>query len=344
MQKMAKEMQEMVSRSGITQLATADKEGVPNGVPINFMKIFDWDCCSNPEGRYGRLLLNSTTRYISNLLVTICFLIGAMPGFAYNYNSGVPAPGDTSLTLNSVNYGGSDSFSAVLRNGSSPVGVILIHGRGESLFDGHVILPLRLDLNMRGYTTLSIETPVPKPPPPLPDSANPYAYTNFQFDAGPAGANYVFPELYARVRAAADELKSHGNSKVVLISFSLGSRLGAAYLSHGSPGSLPVVGFAGIGMGGAAVASLLDTPTSIHGITVPLLDLYGSQDNSDVLARAADRRAAYTGPSYSQYIQGGSGHLWVGYEPQLISYVKDWITSVANSFTLFLPLILNHPI
>lgn len=41
MAKMTKEMQEMFNRAAIKQLATADKRGVPNVVPINFMKIHD---------------------------------------------------------------------------------------------------------------------------------------------------------------------------------------------------------------------------------------------------------------------------------------------------------------
>lgn len=41
MAKMTREMQEMFNRTGIKQLATADKKGVPNVVPINFMKILD---------------------------------------------------------------------------------------------------------------------------------------------------------------------------------------------------------------------------------------------------------------------------------------------------------------
>lgn len=41
MAKMTKEMQEMFNRVGIKQLATADKNGVPNVVPINFIKILD---------------------------------------------------------------------------------------------------------------------------------------------------------------------------------------------------------------------------------------------------------------------------------------------------------------
>jgi len=41
MAKMTQEMQEMFNRAGIKQLATASKSGVPNVVPINFMKILD---------------------------------------------------------------------------------------------------------------------------------------------------------------------------------------------------------------------------------------------------------------------------------------------------------------
>lgn len=41
MPKMTQEMQEMFNRTGIKQLATADKNGVPNVVPINFIKILD---------------------------------------------------------------------------------------------------------------------------------------------------------------------------------------------------------------------------------------------------------------------------------------------------------------
>ena len=41
MAKMTNEMQEMFNRVGIKQLATANKNGVPNVVPINFMKLLD---------------------------------------------------------------------------------------------------------------------------------------------------------------------------------------------------------------------------------------------------------------------------------------------------------------
>jgi uncharacterized protein len=41
MAKMTEEMQLMFNRVGVKQLATASKNGIPNVVPINFMKILD---------------------------------------------------------------------------------------------------------------------------------------------------------------------------------------------------------------------------------------------------------------------------------------------------------------
>ena len=241
---------------------------------------------------------------------------------AYSYNLGDLSPGDTPLTLNS---GGSDNFTAVLRSGNSNIGVILLNGRGENVYDGHVILPLRLDLNSIGYSTLSIDLP---PAPTSSGDSNPYSYNNYQIDAANGTASVVFQESYERIRAATQELQSLGCTKELLIGFSLGSRIGSAYMSYGSAGSIPIIGYAGIGMGSDSVASLLDTPTSIAGITVPMLDLYGSLDDHDVLSSATARKNAYNGSSYTQIEQTGAAHQWVGYEPQLDSYVESFSSQV----------------
>ena len=261
------------------------------------------------------------------LLLAAVVSHSGLAGAAYTYNVNALSPGDTFLTLNSTGNGGSDSFAAVIRGGAGnpSVGVILLHGRGENTFDGHVILPLRIDLSARGYTTLSIDTPVPAPTLGFP---NPYDYRNFREDAT-TGANYVFPELYARVRTATDELMSLGRDKAVLVGFSMGSRLGSAYMRYGEAGSIPIIGFVGVGMASDAVASLLDTPTSLAGVTVPVLDLYGSQDNATVLSSVADRLSAYSGPSYTQFQQIGAEHQWVGYEAELIGQVAPWLAAVA---------------
>ncbi|MGE0557659.1 MAG: PEP-CTERM sorting domain-containing protein [Burkholderiales bacterium] len=265
-------------------------------------------------------------KYVGYILLSVACACSSIVHAAYVYNAGALSPGDTLLFLDSTGNGGdTNSFDAVLREGTSKVGVILLHGRGERTSDGHVILPLRLDLHTKGYTTLSIDTPLPDPV----INANPANYSNFQADAALGGTNYVFPELYSRVQAATDELQSRGIERAVLVGFSMGSRLGSAYMSFGAAGSIPIVGFIGVGMASDNMASLLDTPTSLAGISVPVLDLYGSLDNFTVLNSAANRAAAYAGPSYTQIEQAGTEHQWVDYEPQLISHVDRWMNVYA---------------
>ncbi len=266
---------------------------------------------------------------LRRILVLALTLLALPAEAAYIYNADALSAGDSLVTLDSTGFGGSDSFNGVLRtaSGTPSTGIILLHGRGESYLDGHVILPLRLSLEDSGYTTLSIDTPVPK----LADqTVTPdIAYTNYQNDASSGGSNYVFPEVYARVRTAADFLMGQGATQAVLVGFSLGSRFGAAYLAYGGTASIPIQGYVGVGMGADSLVSLLDTPTSLAGVTQPVLDLYGSNDNFAVLNSVGDRASNYTGSDYTQLSQIGSGHQWLGYEPQLVGDVSVWMDRIA---------------
>ncbi len=217
--------------------------------------------------------------------VCCALLIAALP-------SAAPAvPIDVDLVLDSTAYGGGGTFNGILREGSgSPaVGVILLHGRGQNP-DGNVVGPLRLSLNDLGYTTLSIALPVPA------DSNGNAVPTDFEdYVADVQGANYAFPELYARVHAAEAELQSHGVNRAVLIGFSLGSRMGAAFMARGGPGVLPILGYAGVGLYANSIDPL-DGGRTLDEIAVPVLDIYGSLDPNAVNG-AAEKAAAYgSGP------------------------------------------------
>ena len=206
-------------------------------------------------------------------------------------------PMDVALLLDSSAFGGGGSFPGILREGagSPAVGVILLHGRGQNP-DGNVVGPLRLSLNDLGYTTLSIALPIPA------DSNSNGVLTDFEdYVADVTGPNIVFPELYARVRAAESELQGHGVDRAVLIGFSLGSRMGAAFMARGAPGALPLLGYAGIGLYANSIDPLNGAAT-LDEIAVPVLDLYGSLDLTAV-AGAGARAAAYAsgpGPLFTQ--------------------------------------------
>jgi dienelactone hydrolase len=215
-------------------------------------------------------------------------------------------PIDVNLMLDSSGFGGAGTFSGILREGAGApdVGVILLHGRGAQP-NGRVVGPLRHSLNDLGYTTLSIALPVPA------DTDGDPGATDFQDYVNDVnGPDFAFPELYARVHAAQGELASRGVDEVVLIGFSLGSRMGAAFLARGAPGPVPVIAYAGIGMYANSIDPL-NTSLTLDEIGIPVLDLFGSLDTPAVTDAAA-RAAAYDfgpGVSYTQVVVPQSGPL-----------------------------------
>ncbi len=196
---------------------------------------------------------------------------------------------------------GGRSFNGLLLEGSSSpkVGVVMFHGRGATP-NSAVVRQMRRSLNNSGYTTLSIENPIP-----VDANGNgiPTDFYDYVADISSGGANYVFPEAYARLNASINLLQAQGVEQVVIAGFSLGSRLASAFVAKGQvAGNAPVVGLIGIGMYGTSFGSL-NPVISLGDITVPVLDLFGDSDRN-VVNTAAARKAAYGGlaSDYTQVI------------------------------------------
>ena len=198
------------------------------------------------------------------------------------------------LTLSSVAEGGSsNSFDGLLLQGSGTpvVGVVLLHGRGADP-DGPVVKELRQSLNAKGYTTLSIQEPFP---------AGGTAFLDYVNDV--VGSNIVFPETFARVRTAINELQARGVNKVVLLGFSMGSRLASAHVARGQINELPIIGLVGVGMYANSIEPL-NMAFTLDEVTVPVLDIYGDADTTAINTAPA-RRSAYksgSGTSYTQFM------------------------------------------
>jgi len=210
---------------------------------------------------------------------------------------------DMPVSLSSLSENGNSStFNSLLRSTEplqSTRGVILLHGRGGNP-DAAVVRQLRNDLAERGYTTLSVQEPVPvgfaegsgsKPP-----------FQNYIDDIN--GSNLVFPELYARVRSALNYLQQRGVQQVVLIGFSMGSRMATAHLANGVIDEIPIIGLVGVGMYANNIAPL-NIALTIGQVNVPVLDIYGSLDTNAVTT-ALSRKTAYEGsgigPAMTQLI------------------------------------------
>jgi len=215
-------------------------------------------------------------------VITLPFLL-----FISAYSFAVP------VNLNSSSEGGNSVFTGELMDSScSDTGVVMFHGRGSSP-TGPIVTELSASLNRAGYTTLSIENPLP-----LNQQVDFNSYVN-DINAD----NYVFPETYARMRSAINYLESLGVKKVVVAGFSLGSRLSTAHVARGQINELPVIGLIGIGMYGTSIDPL-NLSFTLDEVNVPVLDLYGDADTNAVNT-APSRLSAYntgTGVSYTQSV------------------------------------------
>lgn len=210
----------------------------------------------------------------------------------------------TTLSLSSVTEGGSANFSSLLLSPTAPntTSIVLLHGRGGNP-DSAVVRQLRKDLYQRDYTTLSIQEAVPAPYTEG-DSTNKPPYSSYINDVISNG-NSVFLETYARVRTAINELESRGSKRIILIGFSMGSRMAAAHVAKAQVDELPIDGLVGIGMyAGVSDPDPLKTTLTLVDVAIPVLDIYGDNDTPSA-STAAARKSAYesgSGLSYTQTV------------------------------------------
>jgi pimeloyl-ACP methyl ester carboxylesterase len=157
---------------------------------------------------------------------------------------------------------------------------VIMHGTGVHPNCPTVVLPLRVGLPESNWHTLSIQMPV---------MPNDVEYEDY-------------PPIYAgvpgRIDAAIEHLRGQGANSVVLIAHSQGATMIAYYLS--STGR-EVDGFVAIGMGPGISGTEADNIAHLPKISVPTLDLYGSEDLPEVPGSSGARAAAATGtPAFQQ--------------------------------------------
>lgn len=188
---------------------------------------------------------------------------------------------------------------------NAKMGVVVVHGIGIHP-DWGMIGTLRQRLPDYGYATLSIQMPV------LAADATPEAYA------------VTFPEAVERLQLAVGYLKVKGYQRIAIVSHSMGSRMAYAYMK---PNSAEITAWAALGM--TAPPRGHDPALIYSGIETPVLDLYGSKDLPQVLARAALRRASLAGNTASkQIVIAGSDHFYAGHEDEMVKAVRDFLDSV----------------
>ena len=187
---------------------------------------------------------------------------------------------------------------------NSDKGMVIVHGTGIHPNWQQVVQPIRVEMALHGWNTLSIQMPI--------------LHNEAQYEEYVA----LYPEVPPRLRAAEAFLKDKGIKTLLIVAHSQGATMSSYYLSrHPSD----VKGFIAIGMGATQKDSHINSAASLKKITIPVLDLYGDDDLPGVLETAdARKESSAENAQYSQQMIKGANHFFDGMDDELISAVADW--------------------
>lgn len=181
-----------------------------------------------------------------------------------------------------------------------PTAIIVLHGIGVHPDWGQVVQPLRVQLADAGWTTLSLQLPI------LPNEAEAKDYQP------------LLPEAASRIAAGIKYLQENGGKDVIVVAHSLGVTMTTHALANNA---IEVKALAGIGMGPGNTAYLSK-------IKIPVLDLYGSDDQPDVIASAAERAKSAGSKQYKQVKVEGANHFFDDKNDELLQAVTEWINGL----------------
>lgn len=189
---------------------------------------------------------------------------------------------------------------------------IILHGIGVHPDWPDVIHPLRTRLPESGWATLSVQMPI------LPNEAS--------------GIDYLplLPEVPPRIDAAINFLKAQGINNIVIIAHSLGTVMTSYYLSK-QPTS-KVRAFVGISMSEMNKDTQMSNVAMLKTITIPVLDIYGSQDEAHVLDYIQQRQQSATSANNQAYRQieiKDANHFYNNKDDELLQVIQSWLTSYA---------------
>ncbi len=191
--------------------------------------------------------------------------------------------------------------------------VILLHDMGQHLNWPGVIQPLREELPRYGWATLSLQMPV------LPMNVE-------QSDYGKS-----LQLASQRIQAGYDYLRGKKLLNTVLIGQGLGAASAIRHISQQE--ETPFVALVLISMADWNwLTPPLDALQDLGKISIPVLDVYASNDRAAVLEAVAERKKLIRPQLQETYRAariGGAGPYYSGFEQALLKRVRSWLFVVA---------------
>lgn len=188
--------------------------------------------------------------------------------------------------------------------------IVLAHGVGVHPDHG-LMGPLRTQLADAGFTTLSIQMPIA---------------------AAEAKLEDYYPKLFPlageRLAVAGEHLRAKGYNRVVLLAHSMGAWMANTYLDQAE--STPYAAWVTLGVTGRYTTRLFAMNLPILRVNLPLLDVYGSEDDRPGVVASADARASsLTDIAGSRQVKiDGADHFFARKEGEVVRVVADWLKSL----------------
>lgn len=214
---------------------------------------------------------------------------------------------------------GNREIFALLSEPDEPVidGIaIVLHGRGFHPDWPQVAGPLREGFADLGIPTFSVQMPV------LAKGAKYYEYLE------------IVPESFPRIQGAIEYLRGLGYSWIAIVAHSCSVHMTMAWLRQF--GDSGINAYVGIGMGATDFGQPMLEAFPLEHLSVPVLDLFGSEDYPSVINTAPDRLLAIevAGNLHSvQIVIDGPDHFFEDFEDNLVSATSKWINAVYASAT-----------
>ena len=190
--------------------------------------------------------------------------------------------------------------------------IILLHGRDVSPEEQNLIGPLRVGLWEQGWTTLALQMPV------LEKGAKYYDYLS------------IMQFAHERIEAAMAFLQSEGEDKIILASHSCGAHMTNDWLNI--VGDSEISGYIAMGVGATDAGQDLQTPVPFGDMTVPILDIYGSEEFPRPLSTVPMRQQLLlkNGNMSSMQIEvPGANHYFTDYGDTMIEIVGEWLSEAS---------------
>ena len=258
-------------------------------------------------------------------VVTLVFLMGATSNFAKSFGTEPDLAREKRMAVE-VEDAVLDGEVVYLKDSSSnhefmaidqePEGdakgaVIILHGRGFHPDWEDTIFPLRTQLPVEGWRTLSLQMPV------LEKSAKYYDYVP------------LFSNASSRIESGIKYLKEQGVENIILFAHSCGAHMAMDWVRNN--GDDKITAYIGAGMGATDYKQHMEKPFPLDTMKIPVLDIYGEKEYPAVIKLAPSRLAMMknAGNKISkQVVVEGADHYFKDKGDELVKPVVEWLDSL----------------